>query len=281
MTRVLVTGAAGRLGRVVVAQLAADGVETVGLDRVAVTDTGAVRYLAGDAADPAVVADALSGVDAVVHLAALASPAMGTPEQVFGGNALATFAVLDAAGRAGVARAVIASSQSIYGLAFSPEVQAPAYLPVDEAQPLQVADPYALSKQADEATAAMVARRYGMAVVALRYPLLGGLDGRLPQIAARYRSDPAAGARGLWAYLDDRGAATAARLALSAPLRGCHALLVAAPETLASQPTEELLDRFYPDVPRRRTFAGREVPFDTASATALLGFHPAYHWQPT
>ncbi len=280
MTRVLVTGAAGRLGRVVVAQLVADGVETVGLDRVAAADTGAGRFLAGDAADPAVVADALSGVDAVVHLAALASPGMGTAEQVFGGNALSTFAVLDAAGRAGVARAVIASSQSIYGLAFSPEEQAPAYVPLDEAHPLQVADPYALSKQADEATAAMVARRYGMAVVALRYPLLGSLDGRLPEIAARYRDDPALGARSLWAYLDDRDAATAARLGLTAPLSGCHALLVAAPETLASRPTGELLDRFFPEVPRRRPFAGRDVPFDTTAATDLLGFRPEHHWRP-
>jgi nucleoside-diphosphate-sugar epimerase len=273
--RVLVTGAAGRLGRVVLARLADVGVATVGLDRVEATGTPADRVITGDVADPEVVRDALDGVHAVIHLAAIPTPTLGTPEQVFGGNSLATFAVLDAAGRAGIGRAVIASSQSIYGLAFSPEPLEPAYLPIDGAHPLQVADAYALSKQADEATAAMAARRYGMTVVALRYPMLGGAE-RLREFAAIYRDDPSPGARPLWAYLDDRDAADAAWLSLTVPLRGYHMFLVAAPETLAAQPTDELLDRFYPRVPRRRAFVGREVPFDIGPAGRVLG-HRATH----
>jgi nucleoside-diphosphate-sugar epimerase len=278
--RVLVTGAAGRLGRVVVAHLAAQGVETVGVDRVEATDTGADRLLAGDATDPALVRDALDGVDGVIHLAALASPAMGTPEEVFGVNSLGTFAVLDTAGRAGVTRAVFASSQSIYGLAFSPEPQDPFYVPIDADHPLQIADPYALSKQADEATGVMIARRYGMAVAALRYPMLGSVDGRLAEIAAHWRDDPAQGARPLWAYLDDRDAAAVAWLALRAPLSGYHMFQVAAPETIVPQATAELLDRFFPRVPRRRAFTGREVPFDTSAATGVLGFRPAHRYRP-
>jgi len=273
--RVLVTGAAGRLGRVVLARLAGAGVATVGLDRVEATDTAADRVVTGDGADPDVVRDALDGVDAVVHLAAIPAPTLDTPERVFGGNSLATFAVLDAAGRAGIRRAVIASSQSIYGLAFSPEPLDPAYVPIDEAHPLQIADPYALSKQADEATAVMVARRYGMTVVALRYPMLGGQE-RLREIAASWRDDPARGARPLWAYLDDRDAAEAAWLSLSTPLDGYHMFQVAAPDTLAALPTTELLDAFYPNVPRRREFTGREVPFDIGPAARVLGHRAAY-----
>ena len=278
--RVLVTGAAGRLGRVVVAQLAAQHVETVGVDRVPATDTGADRFLAGDVTDPALVRAALDGVDGVIHLAALASPAMGTPEEVFGSNSLGTFAVLDAAGRAGVPRAVLASSQSIYGLAFSPEPQDPFYVPIDADHPLQVADPYALSKQADEATGVMISRRYGMSVAALRYPMLGSVDGRLAEIGAQWRDDPALGARPLWAYLDDRDAAAVALLALRASLPGYHMFQVAAPETIVPRPTADLLDLFYPRVPRRRAFAGREVPFDTSAATELLGFRPAHFIRP-
>lgn len=279
MRRVLVTGAAGRLGRATLALLAAEGVATVGLDRTAATDTGADRFVTGDSADPAVVRDALDGVDAVIHLAAIPAPNLGTPEQVFGGNSLATFAVLDAAGQAGVTRAAIASSQSIYGLAFSPRPLEPAYVPIDEAHPLQVADPYALAKQADEATAAMAARRYGMIVVALRYPFIAAVDDRLPEFAARYRDDPGSGARSLWAYLDVRDAAAAAWQALRAPLDGYRMFQVAAPQTLAALPTEELLDRFYPSVPRRRAFAGREVPFDIGPAERVLGFRAAYPYE--
>jgi nucleoside-diphosphate-sugar epimerase len=273
--RILVTGAAGRLGRVVLERLAGAGLATVALDRVGATGAAADRVVTGEVGDPAVVREALDGVDAVVHLAAIASPNLGTPEQVFGGNSLATFALLDAAGQAGVGRAVIASSQSIYGLAFSPQPLRPAYVPIDEAHPLQVADPYALSKQADEATAAMAARRYGMTVVALRYPMLGGEE-RLREVGAAWRADPSLGARPLWAYLDDRDAAEAAWLSLSTPLRGYHMFQVAAPVTLAALPTARLLDMFYPDVPRRRAFTGREVPFDIAPAERVLGHRAAY-----
>ncbi len=45
-----------------------------------------------------------------------------------------------------------------------------------------------------------------------------------------------------------------------------------APTTLAPQPTEELLDRFHPDVERRRRFEGHEAPIDPTAAETLLGF---------
>jgi nucleoside-diphosphate-sugar epimerase len=42
----------------------------------------------------------------------------------------------------------------------------PAYLPMDEKLPLQIEDPYGVSKQVDEATALMMPRRHGLTVVA-------------------------------------------------------------------------------------------------------------------
>jgi hypothetical protein len=42
-------------------------------------------------------------------------------------------------------------------------------------------------------------------------------------------------------------------------------------------PTEDLLDRYAPRVPRLRRFPGREVPIDLTRARTLLGFraeHP-------
>jgi nucleoside-diphosphate-sugar epimerase len=285
--RVLVTGAAGRLGHAVLTHLAAHGVAATGLDRIDADDTQsrpakttADRMVIGDVADPAVVRDALDGVDGVIHLAAIPAPTLGTPEEVFGRNSLATFVVLEAAGQAGVERAVLASSQSILGLAFAPAPLAPLYLPIDAEHPLQVADPYALGKQADEATGVMIARRYPMTVVALRYPLLGGLGDRLPTVAAQHRADPGGGAKNLWAYLEDRDAATAAWLALTVPLSGYHMFHVAAPETLAAEPTDVLLDRFYPEVPRRRAFVGREVPLDLRTARDVLGFQAIHHYVP-
>ncbi|GAA3414526.1 NAD(P)-dependent oxidoreductase [Streptosporangium vulgare] len=163
------------------------------------------RVVVGDVGDPATVRDALDGVDAVAHFAAIPAPVLGTPEEVFCGNTRATFVVLEEAGQAGVRRAAIASSYSVLGFPWASRPLHPAYLPIDEALPLQVEDPYGLSKQADEATAAMMARRYGMTVVALRFPLIGGPGDKLDKRAEEYAEDPGSGAAELWTYLDRQG----------------------------------------------------------------------------
>ncbi|GHJ45647.1 NAD-dependent epimerase [Catellatospora sp. TT07R-123] len=274
--RVLVTGAAGRLGRATLDLLHRRGVAATALDLADPGDLKADRVLVGDTADTDTVRAALDGVDAVVHCAAIPAPMLDTADNVFGGNTRGTFTVLEQAGQAGVRRAVLAGSQSALGLAFAPVPLRLHYVPVDEAHPLQPADPYALSKQVDEATGAMMARRHGMTVVSLRFPLLGGLDERLPVYAANFAERPEWGAASLWAYLEDRDAAAANWLALTRPLSGFHPILVAAPNTLAPQPTEELLDRFHPLVPRRAVFPGRAVPLDLTSAATLLSFTPQH-----
>ncbi len=271
-SRVLVTGAAGRIGRAVLNALATAGIAAHALVLEDPGDLDAEAVFVGSAADPAVVGVALRDVDGVIHLAALTAPEHGTPLEVFGGNVCATFVVLDEAGRAGVRRAVIASSLSITGLPFARTLLHPAYLPVDIAMPGQVEDPYALSKQTDELTAAMVARRYGIGVTALRFPFVGGFDERLPGFAALVAERPEIGARDLWSYLETRDAARAALLALDADLPGVQVVHVAAPRTLSPIPTAELLDRFHPHVPCRAVFPGRTVPIDLAPARELLGF---------
>jgi nucleoside-diphosphate-sugar epimerase len=276
MSTVLVTGAAGRLGRVVLRELRRNGHASTGLILSTVDDLDADRVVVGDARDPAVVLDALAGVDAVVHLAAIPTPRLGTPEEVFCGNTAATFTVLERAARAGVRRAVIASSYSVTGLPFAPTALRPAYLPVDEALPLQIADPYALSKQVDELTAAMMWRIHGLSVVALRFPFLGDIDTTLPERARHLADDPAAGARELWSYLDLRDAASVCLAGLTVAPEGCHVVSLAAPLTLSAHPTEALLDRYLPDVPRRDRFPGRTAPFDLALARKLLAFDPVH-----
>jgi nucleoside-diphosphate-sugar epimerase len=277
-SRVLVTGAAGRLGSAVLRLLAAQGVAVVGIDR---TDPGGVEtFLTGSVDDVDLVAEAVVGVDAVIHLAAIPRPTLGAPEEVYVNNVAATFVVLDQAARAGVRRAVIASSLSITGLPFSPRPAVPDYVPVDEIMPLLIADPYALSKQADEATAAMVARRDGMSVVALRFPMLGEPE-FLAEEAVVHREDPGSRANSLWGYLDMRDAAMACWLGVTADVSGAHALYVAAPDTLSPYPTEDLVARYLPDVPVRAPLPGRTVPIDTSAATALLGFTAEHHLEIT
>jgi len=269
--RVLVTGAAGLIGTAVLAHLAERGIPVTALVLSPASGLLADRVVVGNAADPVAVDSALPDVTDVIHLAAIPTPSHDPGEVVFGQNTLATFTVLDRAGRAGVERAAIASSYAICGLPFARKPLRMPYLPIDTALPLQITDPYALSKHVDEATAAMIHRRYGMSVVAFRLPFVGTASGRLSEFSRNFGHSPQMGAADLWSYLDDRDAARALVSGLRPAVAGLHILYVAAPETLAPQPTEWLLDRFHPGVPRP-AFPGRTVPIDLAPARDLLDF---------
>ncbi|MFF2847297.1 NAD-dependent epimerase/dehydratase family protein [Streptomyces sp. NPDC058001] len=273
VSRVLVTGAAGRIGRAVLDLLAARGIEANALVLQDPGDLTARRVVTGSAADQEAVRAALDGADAVIHLAAVPTPERDRAEDVFGGNTLSTFTVLEEAGRAGVRRVALASSWGVTGLPWTADRNpSPAYVPVDEALPSQVQDPYGLSKQVDELTAAMMARRHGMSVVCLRYPFVGGFDERLREHAARLTREPGAGARDLWTYLEVGDAARAALLALDVPGPGAHAVHVCAPEIIVPFRTEELLRRYHPTATLRRPLPGRTAPVDTSAARRLLGF---------
>jgi nucleoside-diphosphate-sugar epimerase len=271
---VLVTGAAGLIGSAVLDLLAARATPATALVLEPAPGLPADRVVVGDARDPAVVDDALRDAASVIHLAAIPNPLHDPAEIVFARNTQATFTVLDRAGRAGVRRAAIASSYAICGLPFARVPLRMPYLPIDARLPLQITDAYALSKQVDEATAAMIHRRYGTSVVALRLPFVAAAD-RLAEMAAFFAHTPEHGTPDVWSYLDVRDAARALVAALRPAEPGNHVVYVAAPEVLAPQPTEWLVETFHPGVPRP-PFPGRAVPIDLAPARDLLGFAAAF-----
>ncbi|KQQ08904.1 hypothetical protein ASF46_13090 [Rathayibacter sp. Leaf296] len=273
----LVTGADGRIGRALTEQLLQSGFAVTALSRIWSAPSPADRVLAGDAGDESLVADALSGVAAVAHLAAIPHPSIDTPRAVFVGNTAATFTVLDQAGEAGLERAVIASSINAFGVPMNHHDVAPAYYPLDEQSPVAHDDAYSLSKWVDEQSARWAHSRYGIDVVALRLPLVRDLD-TVRVFAAEAERDPSEFARLSregWAYLDLADAVDAFLRALTAPLSGAHTLLVAASDTLSREGTEDLLDRYAPSVPRLRRFEGGEGLVDTSNARRVLGWSPA------
>lgn len=181
---VVVTGAAGFLGRALVAGLAADGVEVVAVDRRPLPgpaagalgtggrpDLGAVTALRADllAGHPAVL-DALRHADAVFHLAGRPGvrdrgPAAEAARRR--DNVAATAAVL-AAVPAGTPL-VVTSSSSVYGGA--------AGRPSREDDPLRPLGGYARSKAAVER---LCARRGGVAVLR---PFTVAGEGQRPDMA--------------------------------------------------------------------------------------------------
>lgn len=114
--RVLVTGASGMLGRSVVAQVRAAGHEVRTFQRGAsglvTAGVGGIRDARGSVTDRAAVTHAVTGMDAVVHLAAKVSLA-GEPAEFDAVNVEGTRTLLAAARAAGASRFVYISSPSV------------------------------------------------------------------------------------------------------------------------------------------------------------------------
>lgn len=274
---VLVTGAAGGIGRVVVAALVEAGMRVVAADRVAAD--GGERTLVGDVRDPAFVAECLAGpVDAVVHLAAIPAPGQLPEEDTLGDNVRGAYLVLDGAGRAGVRTAVVASSVAAYGYAWAERDQSPPYVPIDEEQPSVTIDSYGLSKVMTEQVGAFATRRWGIPTILLRFPFVGHGE-RLAKRLAEVRADVGGSRRELWTWLDTRDAARAVLAALTAGVTGHHVLNIAAPDSTTTEPTAELLARHHPSTVVLGDLPEHGSLLDTASARALLGFETRYGWR--
>lgn len=269
--RVLVTGATGRIGSVVTSLLNDLGARVTALSVNVNPELKADRLLQGDTTSEADVADALEGVDAVVHLAALAHRDIDTPYNVYSTNVVSTFNILAQAGARGITRAVVASSINAYGVPMNHHDVTPAYFPLEAHMPVDIDDWYSLSKLNGEQIAAMAWRHWGINVISLRFPRVDS-DAQLRAASERLTVNPVQGMREGWSYLDSRDAARALVSALTATVTGAHAILLAADKTMVPYSTDELLRVFAPGTPRLRPFIGREVPIDLTTARIVLGF---------
>jgi nucleoside-diphosphate-sugar epimerase len=175
--RVLVTGHAGYIGSVIVRRLHEAGYDVLGLDAGFFAECGfphrvfQVRALRKDVRD--VEAGDLSGVGAVVHLAALSNDPLGDldPALTFEINYRASVRLARLAREAGVGRFLFASSCSMYGAGGSDDL-------LDEDAPLRPLTPYAESKVRAEEEVSRLADR-DFSPVFLRNATAYGMSPRL------------------------------------------------------------------------------------------------------
>ncbi|MBK5968673.1 MULTISPECIES: NAD-dependent epimerase/dehydratase family protein [Thiorhodovibrio] len=171
---VLVTGATGFVGNALCPYLSERGWTVIaGLRTAGVLPPGAVAdRLLGDLAQAPRLAEALAGIDSIVHLAGRAHVMRehsNNPERAFfAANVQATENLANAAVQAGVRRLVFISSIKVNGESTDGR---PPFRASDTPSP---EDAYGRSKLAAEQALQRIAGRTGLQVVIIRPPLLHG-----------------------------------------------------------------------------------------------------------
>ncbi len=197
--KVCVTGASGKAGRAVVTDLRAHGYDVTPADVVVTRADREDGMLRADLTDYGQAVEALSGADAVVHLANIPAPGLSTPAVTFNDNITMNFNVFQAAASLKLSRVVWASSETTLGLPFDTP---PRYAPVDEDHYPVPTSTYALSKVASETIARHLADWSGIPYIALRFSNIMAPEDyhEFPE----FWDDPHARKWNLWGYIDER-----------------------------------------------------------------------------
>ena len=175
MKKYLVTGGAGFIGSHIVQALLGQNVIVRVLDDFSSGKhqnidelinfklPGRMEIHEGDIRDARKVAEVVKDVDVIFHEAAFVSVpgSMEKPQECFDVNVTGTTIWFEAARKAGVRRAVIASSSAVYG---DSEV-----MPLREDAALNPMSPYAVSKRVTEMLGTLYTQSFNLEVVALRY----------------------------------------------------------------------------------------------------------------
>src|SRR5438093_194221 len=269
--RIAVTGGAGRIGRAVIDLALSEGHSVVGIARArpASGAPAANSFVEADITRYEDFERALASCDALVHLAAIASP-HGHPDYVVhNNNVVGSYNALSTAARLGIQRVCQASSINATGAVYSrwPRYD---YFPLDEQHPTYNEDPYSLSKWLCEQQADTFARRYeDMRIASLRFHWV------VPERAtAAQHADPRSEtlAKQLWGYTSLHAAASSCLLSLTADFKGHQVFNIVAPETMLDTPSLELKQQFFPDVPLRDDLAGNQGFYNSRKAERLLNW---------
>lgn len=174
MKRVLVTGADGFIGSHLTESLLEKGYEVKAftmynsfntwgwLDTLPKEKLNEIEIFSGDVRDPNGVKEALKGVDAVFHLAALIAIPFSyhSPDSYVDTNIKGTLNVLQAARALETERVLITSTSEVYGTA--------QYVPIDEKHPFQGQSPYSATKIGADRLAESFYRSFNLPVSIVR-----------------------------------------------------------------------------------------------------------------
>lgn len=174
MKKILVTGADGFIGSHLTESLLEKGYEVKAftmynsfntwgwLDNFSKEKLNEIEIFSGDIRDPNGVKEALKGVDAVFHLAALIAIPFSyhSPDSYVDTNIKGSLNVLQAARTLETERVLITSTSEVYGTA--------QYVPMDERHPFQGQSPYSATKIGADRLAESFYRSFNLPVTIVR-----------------------------------------------------------------------------------------------------------------
>jgi len=275
MAKILLTGGAGLVGRTLTPMLR--GAHEVRHFETANPGDG-LPCIQGDLRDRPALERACSGMDAVIHVAALHGRAWQAAgdETAFDVNFNGTRNVLEAAVRQGIRRVVFTSS--IWATGHGPN---PPYLPIDENLPREPVELYGLTKALGEKLCRYYAAKFGLSILILRPGGIRPADNYSPGIAGF-----------LFGTVDVRDVARAHVLALESPAGACcEAFIITADSPLCRVAPEDYrrdpaatLDRVIPGA-TAAVAAGRlkldpnAEWYSIEKARRVLGYAPEYNFQ--
>ncbi len=274
---IVVTGAAGRLGRRVVRNLLDQEIEVLATDQVAADDLS-TDFVLGDLLDSNKVESLLKRAEGIIHMGAIPGPLRADGRVIFDNNVQSTFNVMMSAAEMGLRRVVFSSSAFGMGWAHDGAAFVPKYLPLDEEHPMMPFEPYGLSKQVGEDIGEMIARTSATSVVSLRFTNVA-----LPEVQSEFPWPAPTPENPLtlvmWAYADARDVAEAHVLALDADIEGHEAFMIAQPSSRFKEPTLDLIRNNFGDrVEIRGPLQGTASVISTEKAQRMLGWMPRHDW---
>lgn len=281
--KVLITGAHGKVGRAATQALLDAGHDVLATDLTRPSferkAPGTAAYRQGDLTDAGEAYALVRGVEAVVHVAAIAEPTGNPPHVVFQTNLMATFNVLEAAIAFGVKRFVNISSETVPGFFFPERPFLPEYAPVDEEHSLHPQDPYALTKLFGERLMDAAVERSDIRAISLR-PSWVQYEGNYENNLGPQIRDASVLSPNLWSYIDAYDLADAIVLATESDLPGHEVMYIASPDNVGGHDFGAVLKQYYGDkIELRPTDRVDASGISSAKAQRLLGWTPKRSWR--
>ncbi len=276
--KVVVTGAAGRLGSVVTRHLLQSGLEVIPTD-VNPNDTCPVPLRVVNLLDAEAVQTLLEGASMVVHLGNHAGPrkhigALATMQENLHMNANVFYgAILQKLSKIVFASSIQVIAGEYYRHPADVPTPSPAYLPLDSDSPANPTNPYALSKYLSEQMLEKFVTHHPIQCISIRWPAIVEPKPYISQVPPlTLPRDTARMAQG-FAYLSYNDVARLVEAVLRADLPG-HRVYLPTVSRVEPSAVPLFLQTLYAGVPLKKPAETITSLVDVSTITHETGWQP-------